>query len=67
MLKKNSAETNNATVMQVVEIFVENLLKLENSLMGQDDGSKIFMMVMERLRDLDVSIVYMFYTNNVTW
>ncbi|KAF2603103.1 hypothetical protein F2Q70_00025102 [Brassica cretica] len=41
---------------QVVEIFVENLLKLENSLMGQDDGSKIFMMVMERLRDMDLEI-----------
>ncbi|CAN7103991.1 unnamed protein product [Brassica rapa subsp. narinosa] len=54
--QKNSAETNNATVMQVVEIFVENLLKLENSLMGQDDGSKIFMMVMERLRDMDLEI-----------
>ncbi|KAL0770682.1 hypothetical protein Bca101_035833 [Brassica carinata] len=39
-----------------LEIFVENLLKLENSLMGQDDGSKIFMMVMERLRDMDLEI-----------
>lgn len=63
MLKKNSAETNNATVMQVVEIFVENLLKLENSLMGQDDGSKIFMMVMERLRDMDVSYIICFITH----
>ena len=36
---------------------MENLLKLENSLMGQDDGSKIFMMVMERLRDMDVSYI----------
>ncbi|CAN6996128.1 unnamed protein product [Brassica rapa subsp. trilocularis] len=55
-INKKGQKTNNATVMQVVEIFVENLLKLENSLMGQDDGSKIFMMVMERLRDMDLEI-----------
>lgn len=55
------------TVLQVVVIYVENLLKLENSSIGQVGGGMIFMMVMERLRDLDVSIVYMFYTNNVTW
>ncbi|KAL0666820.1 hypothetical protein Bca4012_029524 [Brassica carinata] len=51
-----NGKTNNVTVLLVVEIFVENLLKLENSLMGQDDGSKIFMMVMERLRDMDLEI-----------
>jgi len=45
-------------------IYVENLLKLENSSIGQVGGGMIFMMVMERLRDLDVSIVNMFYTNN---
>ncbi|CAN7009653.1 unnamed protein product [Brassica oleracea var. botrytis] len=54
--KGQVGKTNNVTVLQVVEIFVENLLKLENSLMGQDDGSKIFMMVMERLRDMDLEI-----------
>ncbi|KAF8110175.1 hypothetical protein N665_0086s0015 [Sinapis alba] len=41
---------------QVLEIFVENLLKLENSPIGQIHGIKIYMMVMERLRDMDLEI-----------
>ncbi|KAF3513272.1 hypothetical protein F2Q69_00001650 [Brassica cretica] len=41
---------------QVVVIYVENLLKLENSSIGQVGGGMIFMMVMERLRDLDLEI-----------
>lgn len=36
-------------------IYVESLLKLENSSIGQVGGSMILGMVMERLRDLDVS------------
>lgn len=44
-------------------IYVENLLKLENSSIGQVGGSRILMMVMERLRDLDVSKESI-YTNN---
>ena len=63
MLPINLLETI-FTVLQVVVIYVENLLKLENSSIGQVGGGMIFMMVMERLRDLDVSIVNMFYTNN---
>lgn len=42
-------------VLQVVVTYVENLLKLESSSIGQVGGNMIFMMVMERLRDLDVS------------
>uniref|UniRef100_A0A1J3GKL8 RNA polymerase I-specific transcription initiation factor RRN3 n=1 Tax=Noccaea caerulescens TaxID=107243 RepID=A0A1J3GKL8_NOCCA len=41
---------------QSVVIYVENLLKLENSSIGQIGGSRILMMVMERLRDLDLEI-----------
>ncbi|KAL0710708.1 hypothetical protein Bca4012_017686 [Brassica carinata] len=41
---------------QVVVIYVENLLKLENSSIGQVGGNMIFMIVMERLRDLDLEI-----------
>ncbi|CAH8391498.1 unnamed protein product [Eruca vesicaria subsp. sativa] len=41
---------------QVVVIYVENLLKLENSSIGQVGSVMIFMMVMERLRDLDLEI-----------
>ncbi|KAL0721093.1 hypothetical protein Bca4012_035692 [Brassica carinata] len=37
-----------------LEIFVENLLKLENSPIGQVHGIKIFMVVMQRLRDMDL-------------
>ena len=36
-------------------MYVENLFKLQSSPIGQVGGSMIFMMVMERLRDLDVS------------
>ena len=45
-------------VLQVVVIYVENLFKLESSPIGQVGSSMIFMMVMERLRDLDVSKEY---------
>nr|AAC16259.1 unknown protein [Arabidopsis thaliana] len=38
-----------------IVIYVESLLKLENSSIGQVGGSMILGMVMERLRDLDVS------------
>ncbi|CAH8335414.1 unnamed protein product [Eruca vesicaria subsp. sativa] len=41
---------------QVVEIFVENLLKLENSPIGQVNSSTILMMVMKRLGDMDLEI-----------
>lgn len=34
---------------------MDNLLKLENSSIGKVVGSVILMMVMERMRDLDVS------------
>ncbi|CAH8343463.1 unnamed protein product [Eruca vesicaria subsp. sativa] len=40
----------------VVLMYVENLFKLESSPIGQVGGSMIFMMVMERLRDLDLDI-----------
>ncbi|KAL0740513.1 hypothetical protein Bca4012_082026 [Brassica carinata] len=40
----------------VVVMYVENLFKLESSPIGQVGGSMIFMMVMERLRDLDLEI-----------
>ncbi|CAN8287514.1 unnamed protein product [Cochlearia groenlandica] len=40
----------------VLVIYVENLLKLENSSIGQVGGNMILMMVMERLRDLDLEI-----------
>ncbi|XP_033146280.1 RNA polymerase I-specific transcription initiation factor RRN3 isoform X1 [Brassica rapa] len=43
-------------VLQVVVIYVENLFKLESSPIGQVGSSMIFMMVMERLRDLDLEI-----------
>ncbi|XP_010478481.1 PREDICTED: RNA polymerase I-specific transcription initiation factor rrn3-like [Camelina sativa] len=36
--------------------YVDNLLKLENSPLGKVVGSMIFMVVMERLRDLDLEI-----------
>ncbi|KFK44868.1 hypothetical protein AALP_AA1G312900 [Arabis alpina] len=36
--------------------YVDNLLKLENSSIGKVVGSKIIMVVMERLRDLDLEI-----------
>ncbi|ESQ52079.1 hypothetical protein EUTSA_v10016395mg [Eutrema salsugineum] len=41
---------------QVVRIYVKNLLELENSPIGQVGGRMILMMVMERLRDLDLEI-----------
>ncbi|CAH2059371.1 unnamed protein product [Thlaspi arvense] len=40
----------------VIVMYVENLLKLENSVIGQVGGRMILMMVMERLRDLDLEI-----------
>ncbi|KAL1187642.1 hypothetical protein V5N11_005036 [Cardamine amara subsp. amara] len=40
----------------LILIYVENLLKLENSLIGQVGGSAILNVVMERLRDLDLEI-----------
>ncbi|CAA0374648.1 unnamed protein product [Arabidopsis thaliana] len=39
-----------------IVIYVESLLKLENSSIGQVGGSMILGMVMERLRDLDLEI-----------
>ncbi|CAF2290517.1 unnamed protein product [Brassica napus] len=40
----------------VVVMYVENLFKLESSPIGQVGSSMLFMMVMERLRDLDLEI-----------
>ncbi|XP_056843759.1 uncharacterized protein LOC108810672 [Raphanus sativus] len=53
-LTKNMAKINKES--QVVEIFVENLLKLVNSPIGQVHGINIFSMVMERLRDMDLGV-----------
>lgn len=47
-------------VLQLIVIYVESLLKLENSSIGQVGGSMILNMVTERLRDLDVSRQNMF-------
>ncbi|ESQ33802.1 hypothetical protein EUTSA_v10007103mg [Eutrema salsugineum] len=40
----------------LISIYVDNLLKLENSSIGKVVGSVIIMVVMERLRDLDLEI-----------
>ncbi|XP_010540653.1 PREDICTED: RNA polymerase I-specific transcription initiation factor RRN3 [Tarenaya hassleriana] len=40
----------------LIVVYVENLLKLESSSIGKVVGSMILMVVMERLRDLDVEI-----------
>lgn len=55
----NSKETI-LPVLQSIVIYVESLLKLENSPIGQVGGSMILGVVMERLRDLDVSRQNMF-------
>ncbi|KAF8100974.1 hypothetical protein N665_0212s0018 [Sinapis alba] len=54
MLAQQLPKTNKKD--KVVVIYVENLLKLESSSIGHVGGSMIFMMVMERLRDLDLEI-----------
>lgn len=41
--------------MQLIVIYVENMLRLESSTIGEIVGSVILEAVVERLRDLDVS------------
>ncbi|KAJ4907081.1 RNA polymerase I specific transcription initiation factor RRN3 protein [Raphanus sativus] len=56
MLSQQMPKMNKKDQDQVVVTYVENLLKLESSSIGQVGGNMIFMMVMERLRDLDLEI-----------
>ncbi|XP_010516632.1 PREDICTED: RNA polymerase I-specific transcription initiation factor RRN3 [Camelina sativa] len=54
MLSQNMPKIHRKDLLMV--IYVENLLKLENSSIGRVGGSVILNVVMERLRDLDVEI-----------
>ncbi|KAJ0262094.1 Uncharacterized protein HA466_0050850 [Hirschfeldia incana] len=56
MLSQQMPKMNKKDQDKALVIYVENLFKLENSSIGQVGGNMIFMMVMERLRDLDLEI-----------